>query len=73
MPKRTSRPRKVSDYRVIAHRSSKPLLKQKFYVTIVAANGEPLFTSERYRDKDHAIELAQTWAGICDGNFVDET
>jgi hypothetical protein len=63
----------MSDYKVLANRSSKPLLKQKFYVTIVAANGETLFTSERYRDKDYAVELAHTWAGYCDGNFIDAT
>jgi hypothetical protein len=61
------------DYRVIANRSAVPMLKQKFYVTIVAVNGETLFTSERYRDKDHAVEMGRTWAKLCDGVFVNAT
>jgi hypothetical protein len=61
------------EYRVIANRSAVPMLKQKFYVTIVAVNGETLFTSERYRDKNYAVELGRTWAELCGGVFVNAT
>jgi hypothetical protein len=62
----------VSDFRVIAHRSGR-VIRQKFYVTIVAANGETLFTSEQYRDRDYAVELGQEFAAKLDGNFIDAT
>jgi hypothetical protein len=62
----------VSDYRVYARRSVKRL-KQRFYVTIVASNGEKLFTSELYRDKDHAVKLGQIFAARLDGNFINAT
>lgn len=62
----------MSDYRIYAKRSAKRL-RQKFYVTIVASNGEKLFTSELYRDKDHAVTLGQTFAARLDGNFVNAT
>jgi uncharacterized protein YegP (UPF0339 family) len=62
----------VSDYRVYAKRSVKRL-KQRFYVSIVASNGEKLFTSELYRDRDHAVKLGQAFAAQLDGNFVNLT
>jgi hypothetical protein len=62
----------VSDYRVFAKRSSK-LLKQRFYVTIVAANGRSLFKSEMYRDRNYTVELGQRIAAALDGNFVNLT
>ena len=61
----------MSDYRVVAHRSEEEL-EQPFYVTIVAANGEVLFTSELYRGKDHAVGMGQKVAAALDGNFVNE-
>ena len=61
-----------SVYRVVAKRSRK-VTGQRFYVTIVAGNGETLFHSEMYRDHDHAIETAKAWAKICKGTFVDAT
>jgi hypothetical protein len=62
----------VSDYRVLAKRSSKRL-KQRFYVTIVAANGRALFKSEMYRDRNYAVELGQRIAASLDGNFINLT
>lgn len=62
----------VSDYKVYAKRSAKRL-KQKFYVIIVASNGEKLFTSELYRDRSYAVELGQRFAAKLDGNFVNAT
>jgi uncharacterized protein YegP (UPF0339 family) len=62
----------VSDFRIVANRSGR-LIRQKFYVTIVAANGETLFTSEQYRDKSYAIELGQRFAAKLDGNFINAT
>ena len=62
----------MSAYKVIAERSGR-IIKQKFYVRIVASNGETLFHSEMYKNKDYAKALAQTWAGYCDGNFIDAT
>lgn len=62
----------VSDYRVIAKKSPRRM-RQRFYVLCVAANGETIWTSELYRDKDHAVKTAQEWAGYCDGNFIDAT
>lgn len=62
----------MSDFRVIAHRSGR-LIRQKFYVTIVAANGETLFTSEQYRDRDYAVDLGQRFAAKLDGNFINAT
>jgi hypothetical protein len=49
------------------------VIRQRFYVTIVAANGETLFTSEQYRDKSYAIELGQRFAAKLDGNFINAT
>jgi hypothetical protein len=62
----------VSDYRVIAHRSNK-IVRQKFYVTIVGANGEPLFHSEMLRDKSYAVELGQKVAVKLGGDFINAT
>lgn len=62
----------MSDFRIVAQRSGR-MIRQKFYVTIVAANGETLFTSEQYRDKSHAIELGQRFAAKLDGNFINAT
>ena len=69
---RGAAPLGVSDYRIVVHRSDK-VVRQRFYVTIIAANGEPLWTSEMFRDKDYAIEFANRWAAITDGNMIDET
>jgi hypothetical protein len=62
----------VSDYRVIVKRSPAKL-RQRFHVTIVAANGKTLFTSENYRNKAHAMDLAERMAGVMDGNLIDLT
>lgn len=62
----------VSDYKVIAGRSKKKL-KQRFFVTIVASNGEKLFTSEMFRDRSYAVELGQRFAAKLDGNFINAT
>ena len=62
----------MSDFRIVAQRSGR-MIRQKFYVTIVAANGETLFTSEQYRDKSYAIELGQRFAAKLDGNFINAT
>ena len=61
-----------SEYRVVAKRSRK-VTGQRFFVSIVAGNGEPLFRSEMYRDKDHAVETAQTFAKLLKGTFVNAT
>lgn len=62
----------MSDYRIVAKRSPRKI-RQRFYVLCVAANGETIWRTETYRDKDHAVEVAHTWAGYCDGNFIDAT
>ena len=62
----------MSDYRIVVQRTGR-IIRQKFYVTAVAANGETIWTTELYRDKDHALEVAQTWAGYCDGNLINAT
>lgn len=49
------------------------MLRQKFYVLIVAANGETLFTSEMLRDRSYAVELGQRFAAKLDGNFINAT
>lgn len=67
----------MSDYRVYAKRSGKAHLRRgmrdKFYVTIVAANGEPLFTSEMLANGSYAVELGQRFAALLDGNFINAT
>ena len=62
----------MSDYRIVVQRSDK-VLRQRFYVVCLAANGESEWHSEMYRDKDYAIEFGQKWAAITDGNLIDET
>ena len=62
----------MSDYRVIAKRSRK-VTGQRFYVSIVAANGESIFTSEMYRNRDHAVKTAQDFAKLLKGSFVNVT
>jgi uncharacterized protein YegP (UPF0339 family) len=43
-------------YRV--HVVRKRGLRQQFHVRIESTNGEVLLTSEKYRDLNHAVELA---------------
>lgn len=62
----------MSDYRIYAKRSPKRL-RQRFYVVCTASNGEPIWRTELFRDKDHATKTAQEWAGFCDGNYIDAT
>ena len=62
----------MADYKVIAQRSGR-IIKQKFYVVCVASNGEQIWRTEMYRNKDYAKELARTWAGYCEGDFIDAT
>lgn len=62
----------MSDYRIVVQRSPR-LLRQRFFVTCIATNGEPEWHSEMYRDKDYALEFGQKWATITDGNLIDET
>lgn len=57
---------------MIAHRSNR-VIRQKFYVTIVGANGKTLFISEMLRNKDYAIALGQKFATKLDGNFINAT
>jgi uncharacterized protein YegP (UPF0339 family) len=62
----------VSDYRVIVKRSPAKL-RQRFHVTIVAANGKTLFTSENLKNLGYARKLAEETAQALDGNLVDLT
>ena len=57
---------------MIAKRARKPL-GQRFYVTVVAGNGETLLTSEMYRDRDYAVEKGKEYAKLFKGGFVDAT
>lgn len=64
----------MSDYRVLVLRSNDPDAKdQPFYVKIQAANGEALFVSERYANRLHAVSIAEEFAGMLNGNLIDET
>lgn len=64
----------MSDFRVYVKRSDAPGAKeQPFYVTLVAANGETLMTSERYVNRLHAVSLAEDMAARYDANLIDET
>lgn len=65
-------PNPVSDYRVIVHRSARPI-RQKFWVTIVAANGQTLFHSEQLKSLEYAKTLAHQTTEALDGNFIDLT
>ena len=62
----------MSDYRIIVKRSPRRI-RQKFWVVCTAVNGETIWRTETYRDKDHAIATGHEWAGYCDGNFIDAT
>jgi hypothetical protein len=46
-------------------------LKQRWHVRIEsAANGETLLWSEKYRDRDHALQLARTFAELLGAGTV---
>jgi hypothetical protein len=62
----------VSDY-IIRVRRSRKKLKQRYYVTIQAGNGEPLFHSEQLTNRGYALELGTKIAGALDATRVDET
>lgn len=62
----------MSDFRIIAQKSGR-VIRQRYFVTIVSANGEKLFTSEMLRDRSYAVELGQRFAAKLDGNFVNAT
>lgn len=62
----------MSDYRLVVNRS-KRLIGQRFWVTIIAANGQTLFHSEQYKSQNYARELAHQFAELVDGNYIDLT
>lgn len=64
----------MSDYRIVVQRSEDPdAQEQPFYVKIVAANGETLFTSERYANRLYAVGLGESFTAMTDGILIDET
>jgi hypothetical protein len=62
----------VADY-VIRVRRSRRRIGQRFWVTIQAGNGEPLFRSEMLKDRRYALELGARFTAKLEGNLVDET
>lgn len=67
-----SRPATLSDYRIVVNRSAK-IVRQRFWVSIVAANGKTLFHSEQYKSQNYAREIAHQIAAALDGNYIDLT
>jgi hypothetical protein len=49
------------------------LLRQRYWVQIRAANGEPLLASEMFTNKGYAKKLAEQFAHLLDGNLIDDT
>jgi hypothetical protein len=62
----------VSNYKVHVMRSH-VLLRQRYWVQIRAANGEPLLASEMFTNKGYAKKLAEQFAHLLDGNLIDDT
>lgn len=62
----------MSDY-IVRVRESRKVLRQRYFVTIQAGNGEPLFHSEMLKNPTYALELGQKFAALLDGNLIDET
>lgn len=58
---------------IVRVRRSRKRIRQRYYVTIQAGNGKPIFVSEMLTNRAYALELAQLATEAFDGNLVNET